>query len=290
MPVVCRLLRKQNFLLKKITKFDIILKGRLRMFWLLLSFLICWVSLSAFLKSFGLQEEPAQFLSGVFLVLIILFTYYTIKKDTDKKIYDAVNEHYDTLCTKRDQSTYYDDYGNEKCEGFGKELIYFVENVIYPNKELEEKEKIKLAQKVADMMDIVQKERPQMNDKEEEDWQELEQCFLNPYEFEGNCKKILEKAGWTARTTPKSGDQGVDVVAQKDGKLIVVQCKLYNQPVGNKAVQEIVAGKTYYHADYAVVVTNSTFTKSARQLAKSCEVFLLNINRLKNIDDILQNK
>lgn len=254
------------------------------MFLALISFLICWAILSVFLQSLGMQEEPAGALSVVLIISVGLFVFFKIKKDINQKIYDAVNEHYDTLCTKRDQTIYYDDYGNEKAEGFAKELLYFVENVVYPDKKMEMEEKLKLAQIVADMMDKVQKERPKIDEEEELDWQELEECHINPYEFECNCKKILEKAGWTARTTPKSGDQGVDVIAQKQDKLIVVQCKLYNQPVGNKAVQEIVAGRTYYHADYAAVVSNNTFTKSARQLAKSCDVILLNVKKLKDIE------
>lgn len=259
------------------------------MFGAFILFLISVLILSFVFQSMGIKEETANGLSLILFIFGCVFTYFKIKKHTEQKIYNAVNEHYDTLCTKRDQATYYDDYGNEKSEGFAKELIYFVENVVYPDKQMKMEEKLRLAQMVADMMDKVQKERPKMDDEEEFTWQELEQCFVNPYEFEGNCKKILEKAGWTARTTPKSGDQGVDVIAQKDGKLIVVQCKLYNQPVGNKAVQEIVAGKTYYHADYAVVVSNNTFTKSAKQLAKSCDVTLLNVKKLKEIDQFLPN-
>ena len=62
---------------------------------------------------------------------------------------------------------------------------------------------------------------------------------------------------------------------QKEGFTYVVQCKLYNQPVGNKAVQEVTSAQAYYEAIGAVVITNNDYTKSARQLAESQNVWLL---------------
>ncbi len=62
-------------------------------------------------------------------------------------------------------------------------------------------------------------------------------------EYEEHCAEILRTAGWETRSTPKSGDQGVDIIAERDGIRIAIQCKNYKQPVGNKAVQEVLAGK-----------------------------------------------
>jgi restriction system protein len=74
----------------------------------------------------------------------------------------------------------------------------------------------------------------------------------------------------------KSGDMGADIIARTGlfGRKVVVQCKNYSGKVGNAAVQEINAARMYYHASIAVVATNSTFTESARQLARACGVQL----------------
>jgi len=78
---------------------------------------------------------------------------------------------------------------------------------------------------------------------------------------------------------------------QKEGFTYVVQCKLYNQPVGNKAVQEVTSAQAYYEAIGAVVITNNDYTKSARQLAESQNVWLLHDSQLAEwnslIDDII---
>lgn len=58
-------------------------------------------------------------------------------------------------------------------------------------------------------------------------------------------------------------------------------CKLYTKPIGNKAVQEIFAAKSHEGADFAAVVTNNTFTKSARQIAVSTGIALLHHKQLQ---------
>lgn len=80
---------------------------------------------------------------------------------------------------------------------------------------------------------------------------------------------------WSVRHTGKSGDYGADIIA-RDWlcRKVVVQCKHYHRPVGVKAVQEVIAAREYYRAAIAIVVTNSTFTKSAKQLARKCNVEL----------------
>ena len=55
-----------------------------------------------------------------------------------------------------------------------------------------------------------------------------------------------------------------------------IQCKRYSNPVSNKAVQEVYAGKGFYRGTHAVVLSNAGFTKSARDLAKSSGVILIN--------------
>tara|TARA_Y100001968_G_scaffold261012_1_gene248765 strand:+ start:435 stop:1733 length:1299 start_codon:yes stop_codon:yes gene_type:complete len=94
--------------------------------------------------------------------------------------------------------------------------------------------------------------------------------------FEQDCKKILEIEGWIVEDTSISGDQGVDLIASNEKLRVCIQCKCFDKPVGNKAVQEITAGKIHYRGTHAVVVSKSGFTKSARQLADSTNVVLIN--------------
>ena len=94
-------------------------------------------------------------------------------------------------------------------------------------------------------------------------------------EFEEYCADLLRRKGYKkVRVTKGSGDQGADILAKRWGKTYAVQCKLYRKPVGNSAVQEAFAGKQFYSCDRGMVMTNSTFTRGARELAERTEIQL----------------
>jgi restriction system protein len=111
------------------------------------------------------------------------------------------------------------------------------------------------------------------------------EAMNDPLSFEWACASQLKALGWEANTTAGSGDQGIDVEARKAGVCVVVQCKLYSQPVGNGAVQEILAGKAFAKAHIAAVVSNAGFTTKAHELAAATGVLLLHYTELGRIDD-----
>jgi hypothetical protein len=103
-----------------------------------------------------------------------------------------------------------------------------------------------------------------------------------PTDYEIYCARQLERGGWVTRLTPITGDQGADIIARRDGKILVVQCKLYSQPIGNEAVQQVYAARTFQAAGFAAVVSNQPFTRSAEQLADVTGVRLLHHNQLSS--------
>ena len=111
----------------------------------------------------------------------------------------------------------------------------------------------------------------------------------NGYEFETWVAEGLERFGWQARVTQGSGDQGVDVIAERNGVSVGLQCKLYSNAVGNKAVQEIYAGAKHMGLDKAAVLTNAEFTRSAKELADSTGVLLLSPEDIPELNKRLQN-
>ena len=98
---------------------------------------------------------------------------------------------------------------------------------------------------------------------------------MDGLQFEHRCAELLRYRGFHKVTVTKgSGDQGVDILAQKNGLKYGIQCKYYSHPVGNKAIQEAYAGADFYDCDAAMVMTNNTFTRAARELAEKLEVEL----------------
>lgn len=95
------------------------------------------------------------------------------------------------------------------------------------------------------------------------------------WDFEHWVANALKRYDWQARATQGSGDQGIDVIATKNGVSLGIQCKRYTGSVGNKAIQEAYSGMKHFGLDRAGVLTNAKFTKSAKELAASTGVLLL---------------
>lgn len=112
---------------------------------------------------------------------------------------------------------------------------------------------------------------------------------MSPAEYETFCADTLNNNGWDAKTTVATGDQGVDVIAEKGGIRVAIQCKKYSSAVGNKAVQEVAAGMSYWGADIAAVVSTAGYTRSARELASVHNVYLLHHDDLKDLEQIIND-
>lgn len=107
---------------------------------------------------------------------------------------------------------------------------------------------------------------------------------MNGHDFEYFCADLLVKNGFCdVQVTRGSGDQGVDIIAYKEDVKYAVQCKNYSSPLGNKPVQEIHAGKMFYNCHVGVVMTNSTFTHGAKELAKVTGVLLWDRNLVQDM-------
>lgn len=106
---------------------------------------------------------------------------------------------------------------------------------------------------------------------------------MEGHDFEYFCADILRQNGYiNVDVTRGSGDQGIDILAEKDGIKYGIQCKCYSSDIGNKAVQEAFSGKTFYGCHVAVVLTNRHFTKSAKELADSNHVLLWDREKLES--------
>ena len=106
---------------------------------------------------------------------------------------------------------------------------------------------------------------------------------MNGYEFEEYAAGYLKRNGYSKVTVTKaSRDFGVDLIAKKHRTTYAVQCKLYRGKVGNSAVQEAVAGKSYYDCDEAIVITNSVFYPGAIALAEANDVILIDGTQLNH--------
>jgi restriction system protein len=86
-------------------------------------------------------------------------------------------------------------------------------------------------------------------------------------EFEDYVAARMRRAGWQVSFTSVTGDYGVDLIAEKDGKSVAIQCKRHGNSVGVAAVQQVVSGARHHGCTKSIVVSNQEFTQAAKQLA-----------------------
>lgn len=107
---------------------------------------------------------------------------------------------------------------------------------------------------------------------------------LDGTEFEGYMALVLRDNGFRrVELTKGSGDQGADILAERNGRRYAIQCKNYEGAVGNFAVQEAYAAAQYYGCDLAAVVCPGEFTRGAKELAESTGVLLWDGKKLSHM-------
>jgi len=107
---------------------------------------------------------------------------------------------------------------------------------------------------------------------------------MEGHQFEYFCADILRKNDFkNVEVTQGSGDHGIDILAEKDGITYAIQCKCYSSNIGNSAVQQAHTGKSLYHKDIAVVLTNRYFTPQAKQEAQALGVKLWDRDKLNSM-------
>ncbi|MEO6805428.1 MAG: restriction endonuclease [Edaphobacter sp.] len=190
------------------------------------------------------------------------------------------------LVRRKAQLVRKDEYGILQVERWEKEKNHFIKQNIEPSLDPSERSALQREHKrIANLIDAC----VELATQNQPAFQRFSDD-MTPPEFEVFCAEELSRAGWNAHVTKQSGDQGTDVVAEKGEMRVVVQCKLYSQPVGNKSVQEIAAAKAHYQARYGVVVTNNRYTLAAEQLASTNKILLLHWRDLENLHNLLSKE
>jgi len=104
-------------------------------------------------------------------------------------------------------------------------------------------------------------------------------------DFEIYLENLYGKLGYSVVRTKSTRDQGADLILSDENEKIVVQAKFYKGTVGNSAIQEVVAAIKFYSANRGIVITNSTFTRSAFELAAANDIELIDFVKLEDLKE-----
>ena len=122
---------------------------------------------------------------------------------------------------------------------------------------------------------IQKKEDIQIEKARQRRWSDFDFDKTDGEAFEYFCADLLRANGFTnVELTKKTGDLGVDILAEKEQITYAVQCKCHASNIGNQAVRDVYSGKECYHCMIGAVMTNRFFTKAAVRLATEHNILL----------------
>jgi restriction system protein len=102
---------------------------------------------------------------------------------------------------------------------------------------------------------------------------------LSPAQFEDVVADLLRRHGYRdVKRIGGAGDLGADLIARDPrGRSVVVQCKRYapSHRVGSPLVQPLYSTKALYHAERALFVSTSSFSRPAVEVARRLDIDLI---------------
>jgi len=99
------------------------------------------------------------------------------------------------------------------------------------------------------------------------------QMYLDftPREFEHAVADLFRAQGFKAKLTPGSGDGGIDILLEKEGKHYGVECKQYKKQLGPKYIRDFIGALQLRKLRAGFFVTTSSFSEEAVAAAKKSE-------------------
>jgi hypothetical protein len=99
-------------------------------------------------------------------------------------------------------------------------------------------------------------------------------------EFELYIADVLRKKGYIVKLTKASGDHGIDLQIIKSGITGVVQCKQWDETVGEPHLRDFFGAMIHCGAKFGFFVTTSSFTLQARSFAHGKNIQLIDGRQL----------
>ena len=98
---------------------------------------------------------------------------------------------------------------------------------------------------------------------------------MSGLEFERYVAGLLRAQGFTKIKLTDKYDFGIDIIANKEGVRWGIQVKRYSGLVKVSTIRQVVSALKKYDCDKAMVVTNSYFSRVAKELAQCNECILI---------------
>jgi restriction system protein len=104
---------------------------------------------------------------------------------------------------------------------------------------------------------------------------------MTPRQFEEVVCEHFRNKGYEAKTNSYVGDYGVDVFATKGKEKGAIQVKMYGggtRKINRQMIMELHCAKDYFDCSNAVIATDGTILKDAKEVANKLKIDILYID------------
>jgi len=222
---------------------------------------------------------------GLGIAVISFFVVFSIIKNIKKRKEKLIKD-INNLGLENDINNFINRSGKEKSKGTWRYMDYgfnldrmriFIKTLVEKRLEIKEVDDLKCILKRF----IDNKEEVLIRGGFES--KEYKFSSLSGNNFENLLVKLYESMGYIVQHPGGKGDQGGDLILNKEGQRILVQAKCYSGNIGNKAVQEAVAAQKYYDCNRVMLIGSSNFTRGALDLASVNGVELIGKKELQGL-------
>ncbi len=123
---------------------------------------------------------------------------------------------------------------------------------------------------------------------------------MKPDQYEKFVADYFRDKNYKVEETSYTNDYGVDTFAEKDGKKIAIQAKMYgdsNRKINRQMVMEFYGAKDYFDCDKGIIVTDGVIIDNAKEVADKLGIEILFISpseydfemEISKFDDIWEN-
>jgi Holliday junction resolvase len=106
---------------------------------------------------------------------------------------------------------------------------------------------------------------------------------LDGASFERELGQLFTKLGYHVTATPLTADGGVDLVLERSGQRIVVQCKSHASKVGIATARELVASMIDFQAQKGILAVTSGVTKPVVEYVKRRNIEIYDLHHILSL-------
>ena len=103
---------------------------------------------------------------------------------------------------------------------------------------------------------------------------------LSGVAFEKALSKLFRRMGYQVKLTPTTGDGGVDIILQTEGRITVVQCKAHSKRIPIGTARELAASMRDFHADDAIIACLNGVTRPVAEYIKGKSISVLDLQSI----------